>query len=115
MPYRDPAWWARLFEHAPEIAGGLIAALLHLMLALAAPRPYPPGFWRATLVQAAAAWLLGILAAVFIGPLIAHFFKVSAPEAVGGIKTIVGVVAWKALPGLQTAAETLIRRKSESV
>lgn len=104
MPYRDPAFWRGLLEHLPAVVGGFLGGLLHLMAMLAAPRPWPPGQMRAALIEAALAWLVGALCAIFIGPLVAHWLKLdaaAAPEAVGGVKVIIGVIAWKALPILR--------------
>lgn len=122
MPYRDPAWWRALGEVAPAIVGGLIAGLLHLVAALAGPRPWPPGQLTAALVEAALAWLVGALTAVFVGPLVAHWLKLDSgvsPEAVGGVKVIIGVIAWKALPILRDKVGDvlgdLIKRKSGSL
>jgi len=122
MPYRDPAWWRAMLEHAPAVVGGFIGGLLHLVAALAGPRPWPPGQVWAALAEAALAWIVGALCAAFIGPLVAHWLKLdpaAAPEAVGGVKVIVGVIAWKALPILRDklgeALGDLIKRNSGSV
>lgn len=122
MPYRDPAWWRSMLELAPSVVGGFLGGLLHLLAALAAPRPWPPGQLKAALVESSLAWLVGGLCAAFVGPLVAHWLKLdaaTAPEQVGGVKVIVGVIAWKALPILRDkVGETLgdlIKRKSGSL
>lgn len=119
MPYRDPSWWRGLAEHMPAIVGGFLGGLLHLLAMLAAPRPWPPGKLAGALIEAALAWLVGGLCAVFIGPLVAHWLKLDgavSPEAVGGVKVIIGVIAWKALPILRDKIGDLLgdvlKRKS---
>ncbi|MBX3480075.1 MAG: hypothetical protein KF842_06720 [Caulobacter sp.] len=119
MPYRDPAWWAALRDQAGALAGGGLAAMLHLALTLAAPRPWPKGMLTAAAIEAFLALVAGFIAGVFIGPLVGHFLGVSGAEALGGIKTIIGVVAWKALPVVRDGAGNLLagwmKRKSESL
>lgn len=104
MPYRDPAWWRGVLEHLPAVVGGFLGGLLTLLAMLAAPRPWPPGHGRRAMIEALLAWLVGGLCATFIGPLVAHWLKLdgaASPEAVGGVKVIIGVIAWKALPILR--------------
>lgn len=119
MPYRDPAWWRGMLEHLPAIVGGFLAGLLHLAAMLAAPRPWPRGQLRGALIEAALAWLVGGLCATFLGPLVAHWLQLdiaASPEAVGGVKVIIGVIAWKALPILRDKVADLLgdvlKRKS---
>jgi len=112
MPYRDPAWWR---DVAPAIAGGLIAALITVFLLLAAPRPWPPGHVVKGLFEAACAWIAGLIMAVWVGPLVAQLFHISGAEGLGGVKVIVGVVAWKAVPIIQDLAKGILSRRAETI
>jgi hypothetical protein len=115
-PFQDPAWWR---DNGPALAGGLLSGLLLLFVKLAAPRPWPAGLLGAALAEAAAAWIAGFLCAVYVGPAIAQLLHVTGPELVGGLKVIVGVMAWKSLPAVrdefEKAAAALLQRKMEKL
>lgn len=119
MPLKDPNFWRLLAEQGYALAGGAISALLHLGVAILAPRPWPPGMLRAAMIEAVLALTVGILAGIFLGPLVAHFFHLTGGEAVGGVKTIIAVIAWKALPvvrdGAGAALAGLLKRKTEEL
>lgn len=111
-----------LATQTPALVGGFLGGLLHMLAQLAGPRPWPPGQLTAALTEAALAWLVGALCGIYVGPLIAHWMGLevkTAPEAVGGVKVIVAVIAWKALPILRDKVGDvlgdLIKRKSGSL
>jgi len=112
MPYRDPAWWR---EVAPALAGGLMSALFVAFLAAAAPRPWPAGHITKAIVETLAAWIVGTLAAIYMGPLVAQLAHLEGAEAIGGVKVIVGVVGWRALPFLMDMALKVARSQAEKV
>ncbi len=112
MPYRDPAWWR---EIAPALAGGVMAALLVAFQVAAAPRPWPAGHVLKGVIETLAACVVGALAGIYFGPLVAQLTHLSGPEAVGGVKVIVGVVGWRALPFLMDVALTVARKQAERV
>lgn len=112
MPYRDPAWWR---DVAPALAGGLMSAMFVAFLAVAAPRPWPPGHVPKAFVETLAAWIVGTLAAIYFGPLVAQLAHLEGAEAIGGVKVIVGVVGWRALPFLMDLALRFARNQAEKL
>lgn len=101
MPYRDPAWWRAMIDHAPALVGGFLAGLFHMLALLAGPRPFPPNRVLEALIEALAAWLVGALFGIFVGPWVAHLVGVThetAPEAFAAIRLVLAFLAYKLLP-----------------
>lgn len=115
MPYRDPAWLMWWREIAPSVAGGLMAAMLIAVQFLAAPRPWPPGHITRGVVETVAACVCGSLAAIFLGPWVAKLANLTGPEAIGGVKVIVGVIGWRALPFAADLAMKLVGKQAEKL
>lgn len=112
MPYRDPAWWR---DVAHPFAGGLIAMFLVAFQVAAAPRPWPEGHMLKGSVETLAALVVGTLAGIYLGPLVAQLTHVAGEEAIGGVKMLVAVVGWRALPILMDVGLKLAKTRAEKV
>lgn len=115
MPYRDPDWLVWWRDAAPALAGGLMAALLIAVQFLAAPRPWTPGHITRGVVETLAAWIVGTLAGIFFGPWVASLAHLTGPEAIGGVKVIVAVIGWRALPLAADLAMKVAGKRAEKL